>query len=66
MLKRLPQLGNVCRTCRARLRSIRTYRIPFHRQTFPMFIVETLIKNQQKATTRKLNTQITITQYATG
>ena len=43
MLKRYHQLGNVCRTGHARLRSIHTYRNPFRRQTFPMFIVETLI-----------------------
>ena len=57
------QLGNFYRTGHARLHSIRTYRNPFRRQTFPMFIVETLIENRSKATTRILNTQIRGTRH---
>ena len=63
MLKRYHQLGNVCRTGHARLRSIHTYRNPFRRQTFPMFIVKRLIENRSKTTTRILNTQIRGTRY---
>ena len=48
---------------RARLCSICKYRNPFRRQTFPMFIVKTLIENRSKATTRILNTQIRGTRY---
>ena len=56
-------LGRFCCTCHARLRSIHKYRNPFHRQTFPMFIVKTLIENRLKTTTRILNTQIRGTRY---